>query len=64
MVWHKLHKMHDVSKVGLVLVVCLDEMISTKRGPQQKKGRGSRDVELGTPPFIDTCSRDGMAQVT
>ena len=59
MAWRKLHKMHDVSKVGLVLVVCLDEMIGTERGPQQKKGRGAREVELGIPFFNDTCNTRG-----
>ena len=59
MAWHKLHKMYDVSKVGLLLVVCLDKMIGTERGPQQKKGRGAREVELGTPHFSDTCNARG-----
>ena len=51
--------MPDVSDICFLLVVCLDEMIGTERGPQQKKSRGTRDVELGTPSFTDTCNTRG-----
>ena len=43
----------DIKNWTFSLWWVLDEMQGTQREPQQKKGRGAREVELGTPSFDD-----------
>ena len=43
-----------IEKLASSLRWVLNEMAGTEREPGQKKGRGAREVELGTPCFNDT----------